>query len=159
MWQSFMAIGRGTLENSWRKKKKHHGQNISLSGTVVPGGLKTDRGTYDEDVCAICCTVESTAWDNHTTTELYENTTDMTIVTNLTTAPSAEWTGISSSSISSRISSTSHVTASKSTTARSMTSVTSPTPPPPGMAATTYFRYFAASSHCVNTSVILLNAN
>jgi len=36
MWQSFRAIGRGSSENAWRKKLR---QNISPSGTVVPGGL------------------------------------------------------------------------------------------------------------------------
>ena len=36
-WQSFRAIGRGSSENAWRKKNLR--QNISPSGTVVPGGL------------------------------------------------------------------------------------------------------------------------
>jgi len=39
MWQSFAAIGRGTSEIRLPKEKKHHGQNISPSGTAVPGGL------------------------------------------------------------------------------------------------------------------------
>ena len=30
IWQSFAAIGRGTLENAWRKKKKHHEHFIRL---------------------------------------------------------------------------------------------------------------------------------
>ena len=29
MWQSFTAIGRGTAEGTWRKKKKHHEHFIS----------------------------------------------------------------------------------------------------------------------------------
>ena len=29
-----------------KQKKKHHGQNISPSGTVVPGGLKTSAAKY-----------------------------------------------------------------------------------------------------------------
>jgi len=47
MWQSFTAIGRGSSENAWRNKK-HLRQNISPSGTVVPGGLKkkTSRAFY-----------------------------------------------------------------------------------------------------------------
>ena len=37
----FAAIGRGTSEIRLPKEKKHHGQNISPSGTAVPGGLIT----------------------------------------------------------------------------------------------------------------------
>jgi len=46
MWQSFVAIGRGTSEFG-RWTKKHHGWNISPSGTVVPGGLKRKKKTED----------------------------------------------------------------------------------------------------------------
>ena len=43
MWQSFRAIGRGSSEHPWRNKKKHLGQNVSPSGTTVPGGLNSKR--------------------------------------------------------------------------------------------------------------------
>jgi len=43
MWQSFAAIGQGTSEILLPKEKKHHGQNISPSGTALPGGLKRKK--------------------------------------------------------------------------------------------------------------------
>ena len=42
MWQSFMAIGRGTAEGSWRKKKKEKKTSRAFyksSRTTVTGGL------------------------------------------------------------------------------------------------------------------------
>ena len=53
MWQSFAPIGLGASE-MWLSKK-HLRQNISPSGTVVPGGPLTSCGAKAQQTPSPCC--------------------------------------------------------------------------------------------------------
>jgi len=53
MWQSFTAIGRGTAEGSWRKKRKKERKKTSRAfyksfRTTVTGGLKNITGKTED---------------------------------------------------------------------------------------------------------------
>jgi len=49
---TFQVIGRDSWENPWRNKKKHLGQNVSPSGTTVPGGSGRPNNTKHSDMVA-----------------------------------------------------------------------------------------------------------